>query len=37
VDPTEFAQAIKELEQEGIVKVVGERERRTIRRIEGGE
>lgn len=31
----EFQQVIKELEQEGTVKIVGERERRTIRRVEG--
>jgi DNA replication licensing factor MCM4 len=31
VETAEFAQAIKELEQEGVIKVVGERDRRTIR------
>jgi DNA replication licensing factor MCM4 len=31
VDPQAFAQVVRELEQEGAVRVVGERERRTIR------
>ncbi|THU95493.1 MCM-domain-containing protein, partial [Dendrothele bispora CBS 962.96] len=35
VDQAEFQEVIKGLENEGIVKVVGERDRRTIRRIEG--
>lgn len=34
VDSTEFAEVIKALENEGRVKVVGERERRTIRKTE---
>jgi len=36
VDVAEFAEVIKSLEHEGLVKVVGERDRRTIRRVEGG-
>lgn len=35
VDATEFREVISRLEQEGMVKVVGEREKRTIRRVEG--
>ncbi|CAL1709698.1 unnamed protein product [Somion occarium] len=35
VTPTDFQEVIRELEQEGMVKVVGERERRMIRRVEG--
>lgn len=35
VTPTDFQEVIKELEQEGYVKVVGERERRVLRRVEG--
>lgn len=35
VDAGEFAEVIKLLENEGMVKVVGERERRMIRKIEG--
>ncbi|KAF9485740.1 cell division control protein 54 [Pholiota conissans] len=35
VDSVEFAEVLKGLENEGIIKVVGEREKRTIRRIEG--
>lgn len=35
VDTAEFGEVIKALEREGLVKVVGERERRTIRRMEG--
>ncbi|GBE83543.1 DNA replication licensing factor mcm4 [Sparassis crispa] len=35
VSTAEFQQVIRELEQEGLVKVVGERERRMIRRAEG--
>ncbi|KAL1721505.1 MCM2/3/5 family-domain-containing protein [Schizophyllum commune] len=34
VDPNEFAEVIKALENEGVVKVVGERERRMIRKID---
>ena len=35
VDAVDFAEVIKGLENEGAVKVIGEREKRTIRRIEG--
>ncbi|KAF5366955.1 hypothetical protein D9615_010612 [Tricholomella constricta] len=35
VDAPEFSEVIKGLENEGLVKVVGERDKRTIRRIEG--
>lgn len=35
VDAAEFSEVIKGLENEGIVKVVGERDKRMIRRIEG--
>lgn len=35
VDANEFKQVIAALENEGLVKVVGERDRRTIRRVEG--
>jgi len=35
VDTQEFAAVIQDLEREGMVKVVGERDRRVIRRIEG--
>ncbi|KAF9467686.1 MCM2/3/5 family-domain-containing protein [Collybia nuda] len=35
VDSTEFGEVIKALENEGLVKVVGERDRRMIRRMEG--
>ncbi|KAI0080394.1 MCM-domain-containing protein [Panus rudis PR-1116 ss-1] len=35
VTPADFQEVIKELEQEGLVKVIGERERRMIRRVEG--
>lgn len=34
VEPAEFAEVIKALENEGVVKVVGERERRVIRKID---
>jgi DNA replication licensing factor MCM4 len=34
VDSAEFAEVIKALENEGLVKVVGERERRMIRKME---
>lgn len=36
VDTAEFGEVIKSLEREGLVKVVGERDRRMIRRVEGG-
>ena len=36
IESNEFSETIRALETEGIVKVVGERERRTIKRIEGG-
>lgn len=35
VDVGEFSEVLKALENEGLVKVVGERERRMIRRTEG--
>jgi len=35
VDTAEFGEVIKTLEREGLVKVVGERDRRMIRRVEG--
>ncbi|KAJ8522534.1 hypothetical protein ONZ45_g900 [Pleurotus djamor] len=35
VDTADFTEVIKNLENEGVVKVVGEREKRMIRRIEG--
>lgn len=35
VTATEFHEVVKELEQEGLVKTVGDRERRMIRRVEG--
>ncbi len=35
VDTADFNEVIKTLENEGIVKVMGEREKRMIRRIEG--
>ncbi|KAJ6516151.1 cell division control protein 54 [Mycena sanguinolenta] len=35
IDATEFAEVLKTLENEGLVKVVGERERRMIRKMEG--
>ncbi|TFK32059.1 cell division control protein 54 [Crucibulum laeve] len=35
VDPTEFSEVLKLLENEGLIKVVGERERRMIRKMEG--
>lgn len=35
VDSTEFAEVIKALENEGLIKVVGEREKRMIRKMEG--
>ncbi len=33
IDATEFTDIIKSMEHEGVVKVVGERERRTIKRV----
>ena len=36
VESNEFSETIRALETEGIVKVVGDRDRRTIKRIEGG-
>ena len=35
INTAEFGEVIKALEREGLVKVVGERDRRTIRRMEG--
>lgn len=35
VDLGEFTEVIKGLENEGVIKVVGEREKRMIRRIDG--
>ena len=35
VDPVEFSEVIKGLENEGVVKIAGERDKRMIRRIEG--
>ncbi|KAF9260638.1 MCM-domain-containing protein [Marasmius fiardii PR-910] len=35
VDPAEFGEVIKSLENEGLVKVVGERDKRMIRKIAG--
>jgi DNA replication licensing factor MCM4 len=37
VDAAEFSEVIRSLDTEGLIKVVGERERRTIRRVRGGE
>ncbi|EEB92284.1 hypothetical protein MPER_09232 [Moniliophthora perniciosa FA553] len=34
VDPAEFAEVIKGLENEGVVKVVGERDKRMIRKMD---
>lgn len=34
VDPTEFSEVIKAMENEGVIKVVGEREKRMIRKME---
>ncbi|KAI8989195.1 MCM-domain-containing protein [Trametes punicea] len=36
VNPADFQEVIRELEQEGLVKVVGERDRRMIKRAESG-
>ncbi|KAK0469030.1 cell division control protein 54 [Desarmillaria tabescens] len=35
IDPAEFSEVIKGLENEGLLKVVGERDRRMIRKIDG--
>lgn len=35
VSAAEFQEVIRELEQEGLAKIVGERDRRMIRRVEG--
>ena len=35
VDAAEFTEVIKSMENEGLVKVIGEREKRMIRKIEG--
>lgn len=35
IDAAEFAEVIKLMENEGLIKVVGEREKRMIRKIEG--
>ncbi|GJE86319.1 minichromosome maintenance (MCM) 2/3/5 family protein [Phanerochaete sordida] len=35
IQASEFQEVVRELEQEGLVKVVGERDRRVIRRVEG--
>ena len=35
VDPNEFSEAVRSLETEGIVKVIGERDRRMIRKVDG--
>ncbi|KAF9029649.1 DNA replication licensing factor Mcm4 [Hymenopellis radicata] len=35
VDVAEFMEVIKSMENEGLLKVVGEREKRTIRKIDG--
>jgi DNA replication licensing factor MCM4 len=36
VEGTEFSEALRSLEQEGKVQVVGEGARRSIRRVTGG-
>ena len=36
INTGEFGEVVKALEREGLVKVVGERDRRTIRRVDGG-
>ncbi|KAG6380325.1 hypothetical protein JVT61DRAFT_8435 [Boletus reticuloceps] len=36
VDAVEFAEVIKALESEGIIAAIGERDRRMIRKVEGG-
>ncbi|KAG9310226.1 MCM2/3/5 family-domain-containing protein [Chiua virens] len=36
VDAVEFAEVIKALENEGLIAVVGDRDRRMIRKVEGG-
>ncbi len=35
IDPAEFSEVIKALENEGLLKVVGERDKRMIRKIDG--
>ncbi|KAJ7594273.1 MCM-domain-containing protein [Mycena floridula] len=35
VDTTEFTEVVKAMENEGLLKVLGEKERRTIRKMEG--
>ena len=35
VDASEFTETVRALETEGVVKVMGERERRTIKKVEG--
>lgn len=35
VDSSEFSEVIKQLESEGLVKVIGQKEKRVIRKIEG--
>lgn len=35
VDTNEFSEAVRSLETEGLIRVVGEREKRMIRRVEG--
>jgi len=36
VDAAEFAEVVKALENEGLLTVIGERDRRMIRKVEGG-
>jgi DNA replication licensing factor MCM4 len=36
IDAAAFSEVVRALESEGVVKVVGDRDRRTIRRVEGG-
>lgn len=36
VDAADFGEVIKALENEGVIAVVGERDRRMIRRVQGG-
>lgn len=36
VDATEFGEVVKGMELEGLISVVGERDRRVIRKVEGG-
>ncbi|KAJ3753772.1 cell division control protein 54 [Lentinula raphanica] len=35
IDPTEFTEVVRGLENEGMVKVIGERDKRMIRKMEG--